>query len=34
VPIVEVTETVAAGASTFEQWQIDQLHALAAALGV
>ena len=34
VPIVEVTETVPAGASTFEQWQVDQLHALADALGV
>ncbi len=34
VPIVEVTETVAAGASTFVQWQVDQLHALASALGV
>jgi zinc/manganese transport system substrate-binding protein len=34
VPVVEVTETVPAGASSFEQWQVGQLDALAAALGV
>ena len=34
VPIVEVTETVAPGASSFAQWQIEQLRALAAAVGV
>ena len=34
VPVVEVTETVAPGAKTFEAWQVDQLTALAKALGV
>lgn len=34
VPVVEVTETVAPGADTFEAWQVDQLTALAKALGV
>ncbi len=34
VPVVEVTETVAPGAKTFESWQMDQLTALAKALGV
>ena len=34
VPVVEVTETVAPGAKTFEAWQMDQLTALAKALGV
>ena len=34
VPVVDVTETVAAGAPTFEAWQVDQLTALAEALGV
>jgi len=34
VPIVEVTETVAPGASSFAMWQTDQLNSLASALGV
>ena len=34
VPIVDVTETVAPGASSFEDWQVSQLTALAKALGV
>ena len=32
VPVVDVTETVAPGATSFEQWQVDQLVALSAAL--
>jgi len=34
IPVVEVTETVAPGAKTFEAWQVDQLTSLAKALGV
>jgi zinc/manganese transport system substrate-binding protein len=34
VPVVEVTETVAAGSTSFLQWQLSQLKSLAAALGV
>lgn len=34
VPVVDVTETVAPGADSFEAWQVDQLTALAKALGV
>ena len=34
VPVVEVTETVAPGADSFEAWQVAQLTALAKALGV
>ena len=34
VPVVNVTETVAPGAKSFEAWQVDQLTALAGALGV
>jgi zinc/manganese transport system substrate-binding protein len=34
VPVVEVTETVAPGAKSFEAWQVDQLTSLAKALGV
>lgn len=34
VPVVEVTETVPPGATTFESWQVNQLTALAKALGV
>jgi zinc/manganese transport system substrate-binding protein len=34
VPVVEVTETVAPGKASFESWQIEQLTALAKALGV
>lgn len=34
IPVVEVTETVAPGADSFEAWQVDQLTALAKALGV
>ncbi|MBI3212865.1 MAG: zinc ABC transporter substrate-binding protein [Mycobacterium sp.] len=34
VPVVNVTETVAPGAKSFEAWQVDQLTALAKALGV
>ncbi|MEW2478085.1 zinc ABC transporter substrate-binding protein [Mycobacterium sp. NPDC049093] len=34
IPVVDVTETVAPGADTFEAWQVNQLTALAKALGV
>ena len=34
VPVVEVTETVAPGATGFVDWQVGQLHRVAAALGV
>jgi zinc/manganese transport system substrate-binding protein len=34
VPVVDVTETPAPDAQTFEAWQVDQLTALAEALGV
>ncbi|MGW0159790.1 metal ABC transporter solute-binding protein, Zn/Mn family [Mycobacterium sp. NPDC003323] len=34
VPVVDVTETPAPGAATFEAWQVDQLTALAEALGI
>lgn len=34
IPLVEVTETVAPGADSFQAWQVDQLTALAEALGV
>ncbi|ULE35117.1 metal ABC transporter solute-binding protein, Zn/Mn family [Mycobacterium sp. IDR2000157661] len=34
VPVVEVSETVPPETDSFETWQVDQLHALAAALGV
>lgn len=34
VPVVEVTETVAPDAESFEAWQVQQLTALARALGV
>jgi zinc/manganese transport system substrate-binding protein len=34
IPVVNVTETVAPGAKSFEAWQVDQLNALAKALGV
>lgn len=34
VPVVDVTETVAPGADSFEAWQVDQLTALAEALGI
>lgn len=34
VPVVEVTETVPPGATSFETWQVAQLTALAKALGV
>lgn len=34
VPVVEVTETVAPGAKSFEGWQVDQLNALAKVLGI
>ena len=34
VPVVDVTETVAPGADSFEAWQVDQLTSLAKALGV
>jgi zinc/manganese transport system substrate-binding protein len=34
IPVVDVTETVAPGAKSFEAWQVDQLTALAKALGV
>lgn len=34
VPVVDVTETVAPGADSFEAWQVAQLTALAKALGV
>jgi zinc/manganese transport system substrate-binding protein len=32
VPVVDVTESVAPNASSFEQWQVDQLKALSSAL--
>jgi zinc/manganese transport system substrate-binding protein len=34
VPVVNVTETPAPGTVSFEAWQVDQLTALAKALGV
>ena len=34
VPVVEVTETVPPGMTSFESWQVNQLTALAKALGV
>ncbi len=34
VPVVDVTETVPPGVTSFEQWQVAQLNALAKALGV
>jgi len=34
IPVVDVTETVAPGAESFEAWQVSQLTALAKALGV
>jgi zinc/manganese transport system substrate-binding protein len=34
VPVVEVTETVPPGTTSFEAWQVAQLNALAKALGV
>jgi zinc/manganese transport system substrate-binding protein len=34
VPVVEVTETVPPGVTSFETWQVNQLTALAKALGV
>jgi len=34
VPVVNVTETVPPGTQSFEGWQVDQLNALAKALGV
>jgi zinc/manganese transport system substrate-binding protein len=34
VPVVEVTESVPPGVASFETWQVDQLSALAEALGV
>ncbi|MBO0680829.1 zinc ABC transporter substrate-binding protein [Mycolicibacterium sp. S2-37] len=34
VPVVDVTETVPPGTTSFETWQVDQLNALAKALGV
>ncbi len=34
IPLVEVTETVAPGSDSFQAWQVDQLTALAEALGV
>lgn len=34
IPVVDVTETVAPGANSFEAWQVDQLTSLAKALGV
>lgn len=34
VPVVEVTESVPPGTTSFESWQVDQLTALAKALGV
>jgi zinc/manganese transport system substrate-binding protein len=34
VPVVDVTETVPPGTTSFEAWQVDQLTALAKALGV
>ncbi|MFV0435673.1 MAG: metal ABC transporter solute-binding protein, Zn/Mn family [Leucobacter sp.] len=34
VPVVDVTETVAPGADSFQAWQVDQLTHLAEALGI
>ncbi|TMS56082.1 metal ABC transporter solute-binding protein, Zn/Mn family [Mycobacterium sp. DBP42] len=34
IPVVDVTETVAPGADSFEAWQVNQLTALAEALGI
>nr|WP_234939063.1 zinc ABC transporter substrate-binding protein [Mycolicibacterium lutetiense] len=34
IPVVDVTETVAPGVDSFEAWQVNQLTALAKALGV
>lgn len=34
IPVVDVTETVAPGADSFEAWQVNQLTALAKALGI
>ncbi|WP_158070581.1 metal ABC transporter solute-binding protein, Zn/Mn family, partial [Mycobacterium sp. NS-7484] len=34
IPVVDVTETVPPGADSFEAWQVNQLTALAEALGV
>jgi zinc/manganese transport system substrate-binding protein len=34
VPVVDVTETVPPGTTSFQTWQVDQLSALAKALGV
>ncbi|MGW4100590.1 metal ABC transporter solute-binding protein, Zn/Mn family [Mycobacterium sp. NPDC004974] len=34
IPVVDVTETVAPGAESFEAWQVNQLTALAKALGI
>jgi zinc/manganese transport system substrate-binding protein len=34
VPVVDVTETVAPGSTSFVGWQVAQLTALAKALGV
>ena len=34
VPVVEITETVPPGSTSFESWQVNQLTALAKALGV
>ncbi|MGV0781827.1 metal ABC transporter solute-binding protein, Zn/Mn family [Mycolicibacterium sp. XJ775] len=34
IPVVDVTETVAPGTDSFEAWQVNQLTALAKALGV
>lgn len=34
IPVVDVTETVPAGASSFQTWQVGQLDSLAEALGI
>jgi len=34
VPVVDVTETLPADATSFEQWQISQLQELSKALGL
>ncbi|MGV0804529.1 metal ABC transporter solute-binding protein, Zn/Mn family [Mycolicibacterium setense] len=34
IPVVDVTETVAPGADSFQAWQVNQLTALAKALGI
>ena len=34
IPVVDVTETVPPGTDSFEAWQVQQLDALAKALGV